>query len=94
MEFDYKKFAEEFLKYLPNSVKVVTLQSFTEEYQAYIKNNRANKTLLGVDLVIKKLLSYFSPIRTLDSIELKDVERFLDSLKKNAPKGIYNYHRI
>ncbi|MBL1123906.1 MAG: site-specific integrase [Ignavibacteriae bacterium] len=93
MEFDYKKFAEEFLKYLPNSVKVVTLQSFTEEYQAYIKNNRANKTLLGVDLVIKKLLSYFSPIRTLDSIELKDVERFLDSLKKNAPKGIYNYHR-
>jgi len=93
MEFDYKKFAQEFLKYLPNSVKVVTLQSFTEEYRAYIKSNRANKTLMGVDLVIKKLLSYFSPIKTLDSIELKDVERFLDSLKKNAPKGIYNYHR-
>jgi site-specific recombinase XerD len=93
MEFDYKKFAEEFLKYLPNSVKVVTLQSFTEEYQAYIKNNRANKTLMGVDLVIKKLLGYFSPIKTLDSIELKDAEKFLDSLKKNAPKGIYNYHR-
>ncbi|MBL1123419.1 MAG: hypothetical protein D8M26_11055 [Ignavibacteriae bacterium] len=93
MEFDYKKFAEEFLKYLPNSLKVVTLQNFTEEYRAYIKSNRANKTFMGVDLVIKKLLGYFSPIKTLDSIELKDVERFLDSLKKNAPKGIYNYHR-
>jgi len=93
MEFDYKKFAEEILNRLPSSLKVVTLQSFTEEYRAYIKSNRANKTLIGVDLVIKKLLSYFSPIKTLDSFELKDAERFLDSLKKNAPKGIYNYHR-
>ncbi len=93
MEFDYKKFAEELLKYLPNSVKVVTLKNFTEEYRAYVKSNRANKTLEGVNLVIKKLLSHFSPIKTLDSIELKDVERFLDSLKKSAPKGIYNYQR-
>ena len=93
MEFDYKQFAEEILKHLPSSLKVITLQSFTEEYRAYVKSNRANKTLEGVNLVIKKLLSYFSPIRTLDSIELKDAERFLDSIKKNAPKGIYNYQR-
>ena len=93
MEFDYKKFAEEFIKYLPNSVKVVTLQNFTEEYREYIKSNRASKTLEGVNLVIKKLLGYFSPIKVLDSIELKDAERLLDSLKKGAPKGIYNYHR-
>lgn len=93
MEFDYKKFAEEILNRMPNSLKVVTLQSFTNEYKAFIKSNRAEKTLEGVNLVIKKLLGYFSPIKTLDSIELKDAERFLDSIKKNAPKGIYNYHR-
>jgi integrase/recombinase XerD len=93
MEFDYKKFAEEILSRLPSSLKEVTLQNFTEEYRAYIKSNRANKTLEGVNLVIKKLLSYFSPIKTLGSIELKDAEKLLDSLKKNAPKGIYNYHR-
>lgn len=93
MEFDYKKFAEEILNRMPSSLKVVTLQSFTNEYRAYIKSNRAEKTLIGVDLVIKKLLGYFSQIKTLDSIEIKDAERFLDKIKKNAPKGIYNYHR-
>lgn len=74
-------------------MKVITLKEFTGEYCAYVESNRAHKTAECVKLVVKKLLSYFSPKRRLDTILLKDVECFLESLKKNAPKGIYNYHR-
>ena len=93
MEFDYKKFAEEMLKQMPGSYSSVTLIEFTEQIIAFTKSNRAEKTCEGVKLVCKKLLNFFSPIRKLDTILLKDAEDFLDSLKKNAPKGIYNYHR-
>ena len=59
-----------------------------------VKSNRAEKTYEGVALVSKKLLAYFSPVRTIDTITLKDAEDFLDSLKKTAPKAVYNYHRV
>lgn len=93
MEFDYKKFAEEMMKHFPGSYSSVTLIEFTEQIISFTEKNRAEKTCEGVKLVCKKLLNFFSPIRKLDTILLKDAEDFLDSLKKNAPKGIYNYHR-
>lgn len=93
MEFDYKKLAEEMLKQMPGNYLSVTLNEFTEQIISYTENNRASKTVEGVKLVCKKLLKFFPPTRRLDTIQLKDAENFIEEIKKNAPKGIYNYHR-
>jgi site-specific recombinase XerD len=93
MEFDYKKLAKEMLKHFQGNYSSVILIEFTEQIISYGENNRAKKTCEGVKLVCKKLLNYFPPNRRLDTIQLKDAENFLDSLKKSAPKGIYSYHR-
>lgn len=94
MEFDYKKLAQEMMKQMQGSVAGISLKDFTDEYLAFTKSNRSKKTAEGVELVNKKLLQYFSPIRKIDTIELKDVEQFLHAQKKNAPKGVHNYHRV
>ena len=91
---DLEKFAEAIIAKLGSSVKTKTLEEICNEYKAYVKKNRAEKTYEGVALVSKKLLAYFSPVRTIDTITLKDAEDFLDSLKKTAPKAVYNYHRV
>jgi len=94
MNFDYKQFAKEFIKQMPGNLTEISIQDFADEYIAFVKRNRADKTYNGVKLVCKKLLDYFSPIRKLDTIQLKDAECFLESLKVTAPKGVYNYHRV
>jgi len=91
--FDYERFAKEFIKQMPGSITAIPLQEFVDEYIAFVKRNRADKTYNGVKLVCKKLLSYFSPIKRIDTITIKDAEGFLESLKATAPKGVYNYHR-
>jgi len=93
MNFDYEQFAKEFIKQMPGSLTAISLKNFADEYLAFVKRSRAAKTYEGVKLVCKKLLNYFSPIRKIDAIKLKDAECFLDELKKSAPKGVYNYHR-
>lgn len=90
---DYERLAKEMLKQFPGNYASVTLLEFTKQIISYAENNRAKKTCEGVKLVCKKLLNFFPPVRKLDTILLKDVENFLDSQKKNAPKGIYNYQR-
>lgn len=81
------------LKQFPGNYSSVTLMEFTEQIISYAEKNRAKKTCEGVKLVCKKLLNFFPPVRKLDTILLKDVENLLDSQKKSAPKGIYNYQR-
>jgi integrase/recombinase XerC len=71
----------------------IELQQCTKEYISYTEKNRAGKTLEGVKLVCKHLLEFFPSNRDVKSIQLKDCELFLEELKKNAPKGIYNYLR-
>ncbi|HCY76487.1 MAG TPA: hypothetical protein DHV28_11250 [Ignavibacteriales bacterium] len=70
------------------------MQQFIDEYKAYVEKNRAMKTYKGVVLVCKHLLSYFSPLKNIQTITLKDAEQFLDYLKKRAPLGTYNYLKI
>lgn len=94
MEFDYQKLVQEMMKQMQGSVAGISLQDFTNEYLAFTKTNRSKKTAEGVELVNKKLLQYFSPLRKIETIEIKEAEQFLDALKKNAPKGVYNYHRV
>lgn len=91
--FDYERLAKEMLKHFPKSYSSPMLSEFTEQIISYTENNRAKKTYEGVKLVCKKLLNYFPPNRRLDTIQLKDAENFLDTIKTGAPKGIYNYHR-
>ena len=91
---DLEKFAEILVAQLGIKTAQINLEQFCLEYKAFVKSNRAEKTYEGVALVSKKLLSYFSPVRTIDTITLKDAEDFLDSLKKTAPKAVYNYHRV
>ncbi len=92
-QLNIDELAEKLIEKLGGSLPEVTLQIFIDEYLSFVKRNRAAKTYEGVRLVCKHLLRYFSPLRKIDTIKLKDAEGLLDSLKKNAPKGIYNYHR-
>jgi len=94
ISFDYNLLAKKLLEQMPGGLKAIALQNFVDEYLAYVERNRAVKTLEGVRLVCKYLLSYFSPLRSIETIKLKDAECFLDSLKKSAPKGVYNYQRV
>ena len=92
-QLNIDELAEKLIEKLGGSLPEVTLQIFIDEYLSFVNRNRAAKTYEGVRLVCKHLLRYFSPLRKIDTIKLKDAEGLLDSLKKNAPKGIYNYHR-
>ncbi len=92
--FDYDLLAIKLLEKMPGSLKAIALQNFVDEYLSFVERNRAPKTYEGVKLVCKYLLSYFSPLRKIETIILKDAECFLDSLKKSAPKGVYNYQRV
>jgi len=92
--FDYQLLAKKLLEQMPGALVAIALQNFVNEYLAYVERNRAVKTLEGVRLVCKYLLSYFSPLRSIETITIKDAECFLDSLKKSAPKGVYNYQRV
>ena len=93
MNFDYEQLAKKMVEQFTGGLAAITLQIFADEYIAFVERNRAPKTLEGVKLVCKHLLRYFSPLRKIDTIKLKDAEGFLDSLTRNAPKGVYNYHR-
>ena len=92
--FDYEQLVKELIKQMPSNIAGITLQVFVEEYLAFVKRNRAVKTYEGVKIVCKHILKYFSPIRKIETIKLKDAEGFLDKLKGNAPKGVYNYYRV
>ena len=70
---------------------IITLERGVNEYLSFVNHNRAPKTLEGVRLVCRYLMEYYPANRDLRTIELKDCEGFLDTLKKSAPKGVYNY---
>ena len=90
----YKMLASIFGNNSTARLEQITLQTLVNESIAFAERNRAPKTCEGLKLVCKHLLRYFSPLRNVETIQLKDAECFLDSLKKNAPKGIYNYRRV
>lgn len=92
--FDYDKLADVFLKKIGRKNINITLEKFCEEVLGYIKRNRAAKTYEGAELVCNKLQSYFSPLKTLDTITQKDVEDWLDFEKRKAKKGFRNYYRV
>lgn len=94
MQIDYDQLAKKFFEQFNGKIENKNVGSFTEENLAYSEQNKAPKTYEGDKLVAKHLLKFYSPIRELNTINEKDAEKFLLHLKKNAPLGVYNYHRI
>jgi len=93
MKLDYEQLAKKFLEQLNGNTKTISLEDFTSEYISFVEKNRAEKTCEGVRLVNKHLLGYFPPIKDINTIELRDAEKFIDALRKKAPLGAYNYLR-
>lgn len=93
MQFDYDQLAKKFFEQFNGRLRNINLKSFTEEKLAYSEQNKAPKTYEGEKLVVKHMLKFYSPLRELNTIDEKDAEKFLLHLKKNAPLGVYNYHR-
>lgn len=94
MKLNYEELAKSFIEQLGGNINKITLSDYLNEYQEFVNRNRAAKTAEGVKLVGKYLLEYFSPIKPIDTIELKNAEGFIDVLKKRAPNGVYIYHRV
>jgi len=92
--FNIDDLAEKLIEKLTGRLADITLQSFLNEHQAFVEKNRAPKTHKNVLLVDKHLLNYFSPLKSLQTLTLKDAEQFLDYLKTKAPLGVYNYLRV
>jgi integrase len=75
------------------SNRQVTLKEFYAEYLTHAEFNLSPKTVLGIKQAFKPFLQFFSPIRTLDTINLIDVEKFIRKVKATAPKGYMVYYR-
>ncbi|QQS34773.1 MAG: site-specific integrase [Ignavibacteriales bacterium] len=85
---------EKLVERLTPQFPVVTIKTFLDEYESFVRMNRSAKTLRGVMLVSKKLLKYYSADRVMNTIMLKDLETFLDIQKRKAPRGVYVYLRV
>jgi len=92
--FDYDLLVQKLFEKIQADTVPVTAKAFVGEILAHVKRNRSKKTYEGYELVCEKFLCYFSPDRNINTIKLKEAERFIESLKKTAPKGVYNYLRV
>lgn len=93
MQIDYDQLAKKFFEQFNGNLRTISIKEFTDEFKIYAEQNKAVKTCEGIKLVIKHLLGFYPATREVNSIETKDAEKFLYHLKKNAPLGVYNYHR-
>jgi integrase/recombinase XerD len=94
INFDYEKLADVFLEKIGRKNISITLEKFFEEVLGYVKRNRSNKTYEGAKLVCDKLLKFFSPLKTIDTLTQKDAEDWLDFEKRTAKKAFRNYYRV
>lgn len=102
MKIDIEKIIREELrpladlaKFLPGAYPAVgkTLKDFAAEYEKFIECNFSEKYLISVKLTFKHFLKFFSPVRILNTITLKEIEAFIIWLRKLAPKGFVVYFR-
>lgn len=71
----------------------ISIKQFAEEYSAFIKTNLSISYWVSVELAFKHLLKFFSGATALNVIKLKEIEKFIDYLKKDAPQGYRVYYR-
>lgn len=78
---------------MPNSLKNVTNKQFENEYLSYIKCNHSKAYHISNEISFKHYLAYFPGDMKLYSITQREIEKFIDALKKHAPKGFRVYYR-
>lgn len=71
----------------------VTLRVFTNEYSNMIKQNRSNAYHVSVCSSFKHLNEFFGSGKSIQSIGLKDVEKFVLYLQRKVKKGFRVYYR-
>lgn len=75
------------------ATNAVSMKQFAEEYSAFVKSNLSMAYWVSVELALKHLLKFFSGATALNVIKIREVEKFIDYLKKNAPQGYRVYYR-
>ena len=83
------------LSIIPGNEKknTVTLRVFTNEYSNMIKQNRSKAYSVSVCSSFKHLTEFFGHGKSIQSIGLKDVEKFVFYLQRNVKKGYRVYYR-
>lgn len=83
------------LSIIPRNEKknTVTLRVFTNEYSNMIKQNRSNAYHVSVCSSFKHLTEFFGSGKSIQSIGLKDVEKFMLYLQRKVKKGYRVYVR-
>lgn len=71
----------------------VTLRVFTNEYSNMIKQNRSKAYSVSVNSSFKHLTEFFGSGKTIHSIGLKEVEKFVLYLQRKVKKGFRVYYR-
>lgn len=71
----------------------VTIDRFVKEYTEYVKSNLSYSYVVSVELAFKHLTKFFSGAAMLKSIQLREVEKFMDHIRKSAPDGYRVYYR-
>lgn len=71
----------------------VTLRFFTNEYSNMIKQNRSKAYYISVCSSFKHITEFFGSGKSIQSIGLKDVEKFVFYLQRKVKKGYRVYYR-
>lgn len=92
----------ELLQSLPNAQvkEVVTLRVFIDEYKNLIQHNRSSSYLKSVRVAFDYLIDYLTQKdgrpalqKSIDTIDLKDIENLLIYLQQKVRKGYVVYYR-
>lgn len=73
--------------------EVVTLRVFIDEYKEFIKQNRSDAYFRSVDSSFKKLVEFFGVQKSIATIQLREVEQFLNYVKTKVTKGYRVYFK-
>ncbi|MFA7421265.1 MAG: tyrosine-type recombinase/integrase [Melioribacteraceae bacterium] len=76
-----------------NAKEVVTLRVFIDEYKNFIKQNRSEAYFSSVDSSFKKLVEFFGVQKPIATIQLREVEQFLNYVKTKVTKGYRVYFK-
>ena len=91
MKINYEEFAKHLMQQMNVNSKPISIEEFTKEYISFVEKNRAEKTCEGVRLVTKHMLAYFPAIKDVNTIELRDAEKFTCRGNLAMPNRLLNF---
>ena len=71
--------------------EAVTLRVFVTEYSNLIKQSRSGAYYVSVNVSLKYLIDYFGNQKPIQSLGLKDIEKFISYLQQKVKKGYRVY---